>query len=70
MNNALHHIYAQDSLEDTCVRSKTIFNSEKYVVVISHYLNNLPQNIQILIDNVNIFRHTLKASSFQMLFNQ
>jgi hypothetical protein len=59
-NNAVHHIYTRQSgkFHVSSVRLSSIQGGVLYSSITIY--NNLPQNIQILIDNVNIFRYTLK----------
>jgi hypothetical protein len=59
-NNAIHHIHTRHfgKFLASVERLSSIQRSVLYSSITIY--NNLPQNIRILIDNVNIFRHTLK----------
>jgi hypothetical protein len=67
-NNIIHNINTrqQEKRHVSSVRLSLIQRGVLYSSIIIY--NNLPQNIQILKGNMNIFRQTLKTFSFQMLF--
>jgi hypothetical protein len=60
MNSAGHQIYTRQfgNLHVSSVRLSLIQRGVFYSSI--RIYNNLPQNIQVFIDNVKIFRHTLK----------
>jgi hypothetical protein len=60
MNSAVHQIYTRQfgNLHVSSVRLSLIQRGVFYSSI--RIFNNLTQNIQVLIDNVNIFRCTLK----------
>jgi hypothetical protein len=69
-NNVIHNINTrqQEKIHVSSVRLSLIQRGVLYSSIIIY--NNLPQNIQILKGNENIFRQTLKNSHFKcFLFN-
>jgi hypothetical protein len=68
MNSAVHQIFTRQfgNLHVTSVRLSLIQRGVFYSLI--RIYNNLPQNIQVLIDNVNIFRQTLKNSLISNAF--